>query len=480
MKQARGAVGLFLLVSLGLTACDPGPTETFPARSPAPTPESSEGPVIGVVGSMSGANNVRGSDAFEGADLAVHLLNQERRDAELPFALVTLDDKGDAEEATRLVEQLAADERTVGIVYAGPPEGLPPAADTLEAAGIPAFIVNGDLYSARLLRPALFQASPPLLWQARRISSYLTVDRRYRRLGAIVSRGLQGDTALASLRSTLPGNVRLFPLRYTAGEDPDFSDAVQRLKRRQVEAIVVEGSNLNLLGVSRSLAERGAEYTTTAAARTVTAPRSSRGGRIRRDLRGWAPQLAAFDEAIYPLETAQLPPGTVVSETYARGVYYLPVPEFRRFRADFQAWWDAAPLGWERRSYEAVSLLGWAFRRTEPDENLIRTLEQVSEARFGGIRITLGPDDHTTVEQTAVGLWVVPRAGIEVPERRSLPESLPWVPLGRGFSTNGVRSDIFPEDWKALFRNPPPPLGPGPRIGTARFGVRTGRRDPVH
>lgn len=478
-KRGRRVGALFVLLSLGFAACDPGPTETLPARSPAPTPESSEGPVIGVVGSMSGPDNLRGSDAFEGADLAVHLLNQDRRDAERPFALVTLDDKGDADEATRLVEQLAADERTVGVVYAGPPEGLPPAADTLEAAGIPALIVNGDLYSARLLRPALFQVSPPLLWQARRISSYLTGDRRYRRLGAVLSEGLQGDTALASLKSTLPGNVRLFPERYAAGEDPDFSGVVQRLKRRRVEAIVVEGSNLQLLGISRTLAERGAEYSTTAAARTVTAPRGRR-GRTRRDLRGWAPQVAAFDEAMYPLETAQLPPGTVVSETYARGAYYLPVAEFKRFRADFQDWWDAAPLGWERRAYEAVSLLGWAFRRTEPDENLIRTLERVRDERFGGIRITLGPDDHTTVEQTAVGLWVVPRPGIDVPERGSIPESLPWVPLGRGFSTNGVRSDVFPEDWKALFRNPPPPLGPGPPIGTARFGVRTGRRDPVH
>lgn len=477
-SSRKGLAAILLGLLIGLSACDPG-NEPLPARSPAPTPESSEGPVIGVVGSMSGPNMNRGSDAFEGADLAIHLLNQGSRASELPFALVTLDDGGDPEEATRLIEELAADERTVGIVYAGPPEGLPPAADALETAGIPAFIVNGDLYSARLLRPALFQVSPPLLWQARRIVTYFTRDRGYRRIGTIVSDGLQGDTALASLRSALPSGVRLFPARVAEGSDPDFSAPLRRLRDRRVEGLVIEGSNLALLGASRMLADLGAEYATTAGARTVSSSRRPRRGRGPRS-RGWAPQVAAFDEALYPLETASLPPGTVVADTYARGAHYLPVGQFRDFATDFGDWWGAPPLGWERRSFEAVSLLGWAVRRTGPDESLFGTLERVRQTRFGGIRITLGPDDHTTVEQTAVGLWVIPRPGIAVSERDSLPETLPWVPLGRGFSTDGQRSDVFPEDWKALFRSPPPPDGPGPRIGSARFGVTTSRRDPVH
>ena len=479
MRSVKGLAAVLLVVFVA-SACESADPEAIPVRSPAPTPVSSEGPVIGVVGTMSGEDAHRGTDAFEGADLARHLLNKDNQPSALPFEVVTLDDGGDAQEATRLVEGLASDERTIGVIYAGPPEGLPPAADALEAAGIPAFIVHGDLYSARLLRPALFQISPPLLWQARRIVGYLTRDRAYRRLGAVVTPGLQGDTAVASLRAVLPKGVTLAVERYADEEPAGFDDVVQRLEKRRVESIVLEGSNLALLGLVRELGERLAEYKTTAGARTVTAPRSKSGKRTRRDLRGWAPQVAAFDEAMYPLETAQLPAGTVVSETYARGAYYLPIGEFRDFAQAFRNWWDAEPLGWERRSYEAVSLLGWAARRTEPGDSILSTLEQVRQTRFGGIRITLGPDDHTTAEQTAVGLWVVPRSGIEVAERDSIPPSLPWVPLGRGFSTNGVRTDVFPEDWRALFRNPPPAEGPGPRIGSARFGVTTSRRDPVH
>lgn len=478
MFRPRGVAGALALL-LGLAACESGAPEAMPVRTPATSPESADGPVIGLVGTMSGQGAHRGGDAFEGADLAIQLLNQTGASSELPFGLVTLDDGGDPETAARLVEELAADERTAGILYAGPPEGLPPAADVLEAEGVPAFLLNGDLYSARLLRPALFQVSPPLLWQARRITSYLTRDRRYRRLGTIVSSGLQGDTALASLRAELEGTrTRLVAARYS-GEEPDFDAALQRLEERRVEAIVIEGSHLVLLGVTRALSERGAEYRSTAGARTVTHPRTRRARRDRRPRR-WAPQVAAFDEAFYPLETASLPPGTIVAETYARGAHYLPVERFRDFAGSFENWWDGPPLGWEQRAYEAVSVLGWAARRTEPEDSLFATLERIRGERFAGIRVTLGPDDHTTAEQTSVGLWVIPRPGTQVAERERVPEDLPWVPLGRGFSTNGQRTDIFPEDWAALFRRPPPPDGPGPRIDSARFGVTTPRRDPVH
>jgi hypothetical protein len=62
----------------------------------------------------------------------------------------------------------------------------------------------------------------------------------------------------------------------------------------------------------------------------------------------------------------------------------------------------------------------------------------------------------------------------------SLPEGLPWVPLSRGFSTDGETTDILPQDWDDLFRNAPPPGGPAPKVTSLRFGVRTKDKDPVH
>jgi hypothetical protein len=153
------------------------------------------------------------------------------------------------------------------------------------------------------------------------------------------------------------------------------------------------------------------------------------------------------------------------------------VPSLRSFDRVFRAWWDADPTGWELRAYEAARMIGWAAERAEGGEDLAATLERVRRRRFGGLDVTLGPDDHTAVEQSTVGLWVVPRGDVAPPERGN---RLPWVPLARGFAIDGERTDVLSRDWRYLFRNPPPPQAPAPRFVKMRFAVTTKRSDPIH
>jgi ABC-type branched-subunit amino acid transport system substrate-binding protein len=435
---------VLVLLCCALVACDadtPG-TDAVPRR-PVSTPTGDEETrIIGLVGTMSGEDMWRGEDAFEGADLAVHILNRSIDEGRPRFQLVTLDDKGDPERATELVTELAANEDTVGIVYAGRSEGLPPAERALTVAGIPAVLCYGDLYSARLLRPHLFQASPPYLWQARTIARYLVRDRRYRRVGMLASRSLSGDTAVASLRAAL---ARTRPTRMVVARYRDVGGvprSTAQLHRRGVDAVVVEGD-----GHVLSLAARF------------------------RDM-----QAVGFDLGM-PAARA-FPVGTAVSDSYARGAHFLPIPSFERFRDAFTDWWDGdEPLGWELRAYDAASMIGWAAHRTRPGDDVAATLETLDGARFGGLDVTFGPDDHTAVDQTAVGLWVRPRGAFAdlIPTT-----ALPWLPLARGFSIDGDRTVISNRDWKFLFRNPPPPDGPAPRIGRMRYAVTSPRSDPVH
>lgn len=434
---------VLVLLCCVLAACDAGVSEPDSVpRLPVATPTGEdETRIIGLVGTMSGADMWRGEDAFEGADLAVHILNRSVDEGRRPFQLVTLDDEGDPQRATELVNDLAANEDTVGIVYAGPPEGLPPAERALTLAGIPAVLCYGDLYSARLLRPHLFQASPPYLWQARTIARYLVNDRRYRRIGLIASKSFRGDTAVASLRSALDetGPARLVVDRYQSVDD--VPQSVRDLGRRRMQAIVIEGDPgvfIHARNVSRA-------------------------------------QLVGFDLG---MGSAPLPNGTVVSDTYARGAHYLPIPSFERFRDAFQGWWDGdQPLGWELRAFDAASMIGWAAQRAPAGSDIATTLETLSGARFGGLDVTFGPDDHTAVEQTTVGLWVRPRRAFT----DLLPTTdLPWLPLARGFSIDGERTAILNRDWKHLFRNPPPPDGPAPRTRRMRYAVTSPRSDPIH
>lgn len=469
IRSPRGVVSVVLL-GLALAGCDAGDTA---GPAPTPVPFATDGErrdvrLVGLVGTMSGPGGWRGEDAFEGADLGVQALNEELDEGEPPFELRSLDDRGDPARAVELVRQLAGLERTVGIIYAGPPFALTQAEAALARAGIPALLCYGDLYGARALSAHVFQVSPSLVWEARRLAAYLLGDRGYVRVGLLAGSDRGGALARAALSRAFAAQRARRPVVVRYDSASEVTGALDELEAARVQAIVVHGTPELFGDVADELAARGATYVSSAAARAAR-----RGGK-------WRPQLAGFDQAIGLQVGAELPAGTVAAESLARGVHYLPVPSFRRFRRAFQEWWDAVPLGWEQRAYEAARAIGWAARRGGPGEDLAVVLEGLRGRRFGGLTVTLGPDDHTAVDQLDIGLWVVPSPAAEVPERARLPAGLPWVPLARSFTIDGERLFIAPRDWRYLVRRPQPRRAPAPRFNRLRFGVTTPRSDPVH
>ena len=465
-------------IALLLAACEPDAPEPsgVPAKTPAASPTSSDTLVISLIASATGDSGSEWADAaFRGADLAVAQLNRNRSDGDPVIELVTLDDGGDPETATELVEEQAASDRTIGVVYAGPPAGLPPAEDELADAGIPAVLCYGDLYGARRLSPHVYQASPPYLWQSRVIARYLLRDRRYRTVGLMSSPELSGSVAGQALRQAF--GERDASLAAAGGIPQDTSglrSELGALRRKKVEAIVLEGAPERVGTVLELLKEGGHAYRTTARARIASAPSPKK---ARAHARAWRPQVIGFD-SMFPLGSAA-PIGTGVAETYAAGAHYLPIPSFQEFKRAYSRWWDARPLGSERRAYEAVRMIGWAARNTPTGRDSALTLEGLRGERFGGLDVTFGPDDHTSVDMTTVGLWVIPRRGA-ASEAPRLPSTVPWVPLGRGFSIDGDRTDIQARDWKFLFEGAPPKNRPAPKIERSRFGVTSPRSDPVH
>lgn len=479
----RRLTAVLLGSSLLLAACsgsdgDGPPSGGDRERSPVASPTLRGGLVIGLVGTMSGPESWRGTDAFEGADLAISQLNRRREEGQSRFELVTLDDQGDAGRATELVAELTASEQTQAILYAGPPEGLAAAHDALSSADIPAFLLYGDLYSARVLDSHLFQMSPPFLWQARRVTRYLIGDRRYVSVGLVAERSSTGDTAADAFRSTFSKvrGARLTARRYA--DIDDVGGVLDSLRQRRVEAIVVQGGPRLAEELLVLLQAQDSRYRGTAQARFASLPRRARNRRRR--VGTWRPQVVGLDEALSARAGGAAPPGTAASDTYARGAYYLPVPNFKNFDSAFMAWWNEAPIGWEQRAFDAVHAIGLALRDVGEGGDLVLALERMRDARFGGLPVTFGPDDHTAVGRSTIGLWVIPRGSARVRERDRLPEGMPWVPLGRGFSGAGGRTDVLPEDWRYLFRDPPPPGAQPPRFSRMRVGVTTGRQDPVH
>ena len=481
MSKRFTGVMLAVVLVVGV-ACDfgDGDRRANPRRTPIPTPTGENSRVIGLVGTLSGSDAWRGEDALEGADMALSLLNRELGPQEEEFELISLDDRGKTKRATRLVKQFAGLDQAVGLVYAGPPEGLPRAEAQLARAGIPALLLYGDLYGAQKLSAHVFQVGPSYVWGARRLVSYFMRDRGYEKVGVVAEGSSDGRAAVRAIRDALDlyngGNAPA--VTYEPGSE-DFGDQLDALEDAAVEAVVVQGRPGAFYDVVQELDRRGASYRTTEAARTASlSPRETRRLRRQGRDRSWRPQVGGFDFAISTSDSP-LPPGTVAAETYGRGAHYLPVPALDLFREQFNAWWDQEPLAWEQRAYAAVRALGWAVGQAG-DDDIAATLEKLRGRRFGSLDVTLGPDDHTFVGSTTVGLWVVPRRGLGIQGLDDVPEDMPWVLLSRGFSIDGESTDILPEDWKHLFRNPPPPDGPAPGIGALRYGVATPSRDPVH
>jgi Periplasmic binding protein len=463
---------LVLFAAFVLTACELGSSsEPAAGGSPVASPTSATSRVIGLIGTASGARSRWGEDAFEGADLAVHILNRELEEGEEPFELVTLDDRGDKARAQALIERLAADQRTVGIVYAGAPLGTKNAEAVLGDAGIPLLQCFGD---PKFPGNHIFQVAPRWSWQASRIARYVAGDRGYQKVGVLAEKSNEGRGEVAALKQALEGRARVAVARYEPGRS--LRGALKVLRAVGAEAVVTAVSSHTFGRVLEVLDESGWAYQgTSAATRASSVTSSGRRGEH------WRPQVVGFDSAISEFTSAP-PAGTAAADSYERGPHLLPLPTSRVFFKAYEDWWGESPLGWEYRGFDAAGLIGWAAARGS-DEDLAEVLEGAKNLRLSGPEGGFGPHDHVFTHRRTVGLWVVPRARSLEPTTR-LPDRLPWAPLARGFSAPGGKRTAIPkEDRWAFFGGDPsdysdrerPPL-----VTRMRIGVATPRSDPVH
>jgi hypothetical protein len=479
----------FLVVVAALLAgCNlANPADRFPLEDPTEASVPLDSLVVGLVGTLSGPESWRGEDAFEGADLGVHMLNRSRRDALRQFELRPLDDGGDPSRARDLVAELAALESTVGIIYAGPQDGLSGVGDDLADAGVPLVLCCGDPPPGG--HSHVFQVSPPLSWQARAVASYLLRDRGYVRVGLLAERSGAGDLAVDAVGAELAAAARPHVVvRYPPGLY-DLRDQLSTLRRRRVEAVVVHGSPAAASAVFAGLRRMGASYRTTNAARIDSAPPRRRAAHRRSGW--WHPQVAGLDASVSP-RTRRPRRGSVAADSFLRGAHFLPVADLTSFRSSFWNWWGARPLGWERRSYEAALVLGWAVHNARGEQDLAAVLEGMHGRRLSGHPVTFGAGDHVAVDEPAVGLWVVPRPGIPVRERlaRAHLTEFPWVPLARtftlrsgrarpAFTRGGGRTSLRRPLWPVLFGRRAS-ADRAPPYRDMMWSVRTSPSDPVH
>ncbi|HET7481804.1 MAG TPA: ABC transporter substrate-binding protein, partial [Actinomycetota bacterium] len=443
MSGTRRGIACALLVVL--VSCDKGSGPGYSPRVPVTSPTSANSRVIALVGTLSGPDSAWGNDAFEAAQAAVAVLNREIGEDERSFELVTLDDEGDPQTASDLIENVVTTYPTVGIVFSGPPQALPASEDVLAEAGVPALLQTGDLLAQNLLTPHAFQFSPPYTWQADALGRYLFDDRGYTRVGSLTRAGASGQSARRALQSAFAAQGhRLAASELLPETGGGLDRALTRLRKARVQAIVVEGAPRAEDKALAALEDRNAVY--------VTRTEAKRSGRPF--TRRWNPQIAGFDTLIAP-QVAHLAAGSVAAESYARGAHYLPIPSFESFRRAFSDWWGnrvGSPLGQERRAFESVLAIGWAARRvpSSSDADLAQVLERLDGKRFGGLDISFSASDRAATEPSTVGLWTVPSAADDIPND-DIPTDLFWVPLDRTFTGRGNHTSVLRPDLPYLF-----------------------------
>jgi len=448
---------LVLLVAVSCTGSGPIPAPPVPSGGPRTSPSpavSSDGGsnplVLNVVAATSGPQWDGSRPYIEGMRLAVDQVNAAGGVHGRPLALSLHDDEDNPQVATRMIGGLVVgDSRSaIAVLYVGPGVALLPIRPTLERAGTPVMLLEGDLYTGRGLFRQVFQTTIPWEWQAKVIARYLILDRKARKIGFIGS-GEEADQARSATQQALAyweGRLA-WGIAYGSEEDPPPT-AVSRAQ--EADVVVVFGSSSDTTRLVKSLAD------------------SDHPPRIA----GAASLLAA---------TPRQPSGTTACYTYTWAGWAEPIRRVRTFRERFRAAFGHDPAGLEQEGYDAIRVLALGLEETggKGGAKLTTALEKIHDRTFSSFPIDLGPDDHLFLPRDELGLFAV--AG---PDERVDPWQVaggqPWRALMRTFTYDGERTSVLDRDRRVFFpfwrKNQP-----GPEFFRSRYGIRSrAARDPLH
>ena len=416
-----------------LAACTSSPP---PQRGPVRGPTTGEDgePVlpVAVVTTSDDAELVR--TYLDGMRLAARETNRDGGIAGTPVRLDVL------EGPAAIREQLP---RSIATLAVGPGSHVARARADVERDGDPVFVLGGDLYSSRRMFRQVFQVTPPLAWQAEPLARYLVHDRGVGEVVLVTDLGTDEDEMTDAVAAALEeeGSELARSVSFTSSQ-PDLHD------------------------VSPAFGADGVILAGTADVATIAGPLAASATR---------PVVSSFASGL----STDPPPGAVAPYPYTWAAWADPIPRVHAFRERFERAFGREPAGFEQEGYDAVSLLAETLERTggRGGPQLIAELEASTGATYSSLPISLGPDDHLLATRGQIGIFVrlAPR---EIDDRTS-PTGAPWAPLMRTFTYNGLRTSVIDDDKRVFFpgweRKAPAPAYP-----RARFGITTGRDDPVH
>ena len=444
-SRSAAALALGLLV-----ACSTGPapdarrsppdasrSPSSPEATPTDTGTTMAAPVLHVVSSLTGPTSEADRPHLDGMRLAERDLNRAGTDLRLSIA----DDEGLADRTDALTEEAIRSGEAEALLVIGAGSALAGNRALIEGADLPVVLFGGDLYSTGDLFRWVFQMGVPVRWQARVVGRYFARDRGHRTVLVVASSETEAAVAaeemlaegVPDVRSVVPSGPSLQP----AVEAASDADAILAL---------------------------------------LDPPAATRLARRLGELPG-PPQLAVSSSV---LGRSGFPPGTVAPYPYSWAGWAEPIPRVARFRARLERHASRPPSGLEQEGYDAIRLLAEALQDAASGEGLLRALEsnRPEGPTHSALPLTLGPDDHTAIDETWVGLFAV--AGPGEPAEPWVPTAAPWRPIIRTFTYDGERT-VFHERDRAVFFPFWRQGRPSPKYFRSEHGITTRpSEDPLH
>lgn len=428
LRWATAGLAILAACTAGVPSADrTDPPADPPTRAPI---------VVGVVGTVAGSARPEDRPHLDGMALAEAEINGAGGIAGRPLELEVVDDGGEPEATSEALAEWLTRPEPVAFLVVGPSSAVDANRLAIQADGRPVILLGGDLYTPRALFPQAFQGGPPMRWQARIVARYLARDRGYERVMVV------GDARQDAEDDAMSAALRDEGLRVTASPDPAAGEGEDA-----VVALVDPGA---LPGLVRAVRDR-------------TDP----------------PQLVLPADLLRS-DLGPLPPGTVAPGTYTWAPWARPIPRVRRFRDRMERTIGHRPVGAEQEGHDALRLLADALDTTGARSGLplVRALEsnRPRGPTYSALPLVLGPDDHTLIDESWIGLFAV--AG---PGERAEPwmEGVPWRPIIRTFTYDGERT-IFEEGDRRVFFPFWRKNRPSPKFGRARYGITTDSSDPLH
>jgi branched-chain amino acid transport system substrate-binding protein len=337
-------------------------------------PGSSKDIIIGNLQDLSGPTSVWGNAVTRGAELAAAKINGQGGINGKQIKLITLDTKGDVQEAIKAFNRLADQEKAVAVI--GPPIsnigiGLAPVADAKKVAFVGSFadpraMVGEDGKT----HPAMFLMQPSTVQYGQLMASYAVDKLGMKKIGILYD---QSNAYAVSLVGPFKKYAEAAGAKIVAEEvyiktDRDFKTQLSKIKAAKPDVVFAPNYIQGLVITAKQAKELG----------------------MKMPFFGALDYAAPFASLVNDPEAA--------NNIYFANNYSDSEPQLTEVRAAYKAKYNENPINKVYLGYDKMLIVAEALKKGgDTPDKVLAGMNQISNLQGTTGVITISPQDHMPV-----------------------------------------------------------------------------------